>query len=117
LSSLSREKPQPAHARVIFWDLLTFERLLTGPVVHIIYWCGLAIIALIGFAAVGAAVGLSIRGEGLEKLIALPALVVGALVVMALALLWRALCEFYVAIFRISDDLHALRQAELDGRK
>ena len=117
MSSLSREKPQPAHARVIFWDLLTFERLLTGPVVHIIYWCGLAIIALIGFAAVGAAVGLSIRGEGLEKLIALPALVIGALVVMALALLWRALCEFYVAIFRISDDLHALRQAELDGRK
>ena len=102
---------------MIFWDLLTFERLLTGPVVHVIYWCGLAIIALIGFAAVGAAVGLSIRGEGLEKLIALPALVVGALVVMALALLWRALCEFYVAIFRISDDLHALRQAELDGRK
>jgi hypothetical protein len=97
---------------VIFWDLLTFERLLTGPVVHVIYWCGLAIIALIGFAAVGAAVGLSIRGEGLEKLVALPALVVGALVVLALALLWRAACEFYLAVFRISDDLHALRQSQ-----
>ena len=97
---------------MIFWDLLTFERLLTGPVVHVIYWCGLALIALIGFAAVGAAVGLSIRGEGLEKLVALPALVAGALVVLALALLWRAMCEFYVAVFRISDDLHALRQAD-----
>jgi hypothetical protein len=112
LSSPSRERPQPGHARIIFWDLLTFEKLLTGPVVHIIYWCGLAVIALMGFAAVGAAVGLSIRGEGLEKLIALPALVVGALVVMGLALLWRALCEFYVAIFRISDDLHAFRQSQ-----
>lgn len=112
MNSPSRERPQPDHVRVIFWDLLTFERLLTGPVVHIIYWCGLAIIALMGFAAVGAAVGLSIRGDGLEKLIALPALVVGALVVLALALLWRALCEFYVAIFRISDDLHALRQSQ-----
>lgn len=112
LNSPSRERPQPGHARIIFWDLLTFERLLTGPIVHVIYWCGLAIIALIGFAAVGAAVGLSIRGEGLEKLIALPALVVGALVVLALALLWRALCEFYVAIFRISDDLHALRKSQ-----
>ena len=97
---------------MIFWDLLTFERLLTGPVVHVIYWCGLALIALLGFAAVGAAVGLSIRGEGLEKLVALPALVAGALVVMGLALLWRAMCEFYVAVFRISDDLHALRQAD-----
>jgi hypothetical protein len=112
LNSPSREKPEVRHGRTIFWDLLTFERLLTGPVVHIIYWCGLALISLIGFAAVGAAVGLSVRGEGLEKLIALPALVVGALVVLGLALLWRAVCEFYVAVFRISDDLHALRQAE-----
>lgn len=112
MNSPSREKPRPAHARVIFWDLLTFERLLTGPVVHIIYWCGLAIIALIGFAAIGAAVGLSIRGEGPERLIALPALAVGLLVVLGLALLWRAMCEFFVAVFRISDDLHALRQSQ-----
>ena len=111
MNSPSREKPQPAHARVIFWDLLTFDRLLTGPVVHIIYWCGLGLIILGGFAVVGAAVGLSIRGDGVEKLIALPALVAGALVVLGLALLWRAMCEFYVAIFRISDDLHALRQS------
>ena len=97
---------------MIFWDLLTFERLLTGPVVHIIYWCGLGIISLIGFGAVGLAVGLSIRSEGLERLIALPALVVGALVVLGLALLWRAMCEFFVAVFRISDDLHALRQSQ-----
>ena len=87
MNSPSRERPQPGHARIIFWDLLTFEKLLTGPVVHIIYWCGLAVIAL-------------------------PALVVGALVVMGLALLWRALCEFYVAIFRISDDLHAFRRSQ-----
>jgi hypothetical protein len=84
---------------VIFWDLLTFERLLTGPVVHVIYWCGLGVIALGGFAVVGAAVGLTI-------------LVAGALVVAGLALLWRAMCEFYIAVFRISDDLHALRQME-----
>ena len=95
----------------MFWDMLTFDRLLTGPVVHVIYWCGLGLIALAGFGVVGAAVGLSIRGEGVEKLIALPALVAGALVVLGLALLWRAMCEFYVAIFRISDDLRALRES------
>ena len=97
---------------MIFWDLLTFDRLLTGPVVHIIYWCGLGVIILAGFGVVGAAVGLTIRGEGAEKLIALPALVAGALVVAAVALIWRAICEFYVAIFRISDDLRALRESK-----
>ena len=51
-----------------------------------------------------------------EKLIAVPALVAGALVVLIMALLWRALCEFYVAIFRISDDLRALREAGDAGR-
>jgi hypothetical protein len=96
---------------VNFWDLLTFERLLTGPVVHIIYWCGLGLIILFGFGVVGAAVGLTLRGEGIEKLIGLPVLVAGALVVLGLALLWRAVCEFYVAIFRISDDLRALRES------
>ena len=79
MNSPSQEKPQLRVKQDSFhaWDLLTFERLITGPVVHIIYWCGLGIIALIGFGAVGAAVGLSVRGEGLEKLIALPALVFG----------------------------------------
>jgi hypothetical protein len=112
LSSPSREKPEARQRRASVWDLLTFERLLTGSVIHIIYWCGLAGIALIGFAAIGAAVGLSVRGEGVEKLIALPALVIGGLIVIALALVWRAMCEFFVAVFRISEDLHALRQSQ-----
>jgi hypothetical protein len=42
-------------------------------------------------------------------------LVGGLLVVAALVLLWRSFCELYVAIFRLSDDLHALRlQAEAE---
>jgi hypothetical protein len=111
LSSPSLETPRgPGRAKSS--DLLTFDRLLTAPVIHIIYWCGLGLILLAGFAVIGAAAGLMLRGQGAaEKLIALPALVAGALLVVILALLWRALCEFYVAIFRISDDLRALREA------
>jgi hypothetical protein len=105
------EKPHGS-AKVKSWDLLTFDRLLTAPAIHIIYWSGLGLIVLAGFAVIGAAVGLILRGEGVaEKLIALPTLVAGALIILILALLWRALCEFYVAIFRISDDLRALRRA------
>jgi hypothetical protein len=33
------------------------------------------------------------------------------LIVSGMALIWRAFCEFYVAIFRIGDDLAALRRA------
>jgi hypothetical protein len=96
------------------WDLLTFDRLVTGPVIHLIYWAGLGVISLVAFSSVGAAVGVALRESSiLGKLLALPVAVAGLLVAGALVLLWRAFCEFYVAIFRISDDLRALRhQAE-----
>ena len=42
-------------------------------------------------------------------LLAIPVLVGGLLVMAALVLLWRSFCEFYVAIFRISEDLPVLR--------
>ena len=45
------------------WDLLTFDRLLTGPLIHLIYWAGLGVIALLGFFVLGAAVGLALRED------------------------------------------------------
>jgi hypothetical protein len=100
----------------MLWELLTFERMLTGPVLHLIYWAGLGIVALFGFSALGAGVGLAIKSITAKDLsgilIALPVLVGGLLAVVAMALIWRAICEFYVAVFRIADDLHALRQAD-----
>ena len=96
----------------VLWDLLTFDRLLTGPVVHLIYWSGLGLMLMASFGVIGAFVGFLMRGDTVvEKLLALPVLVAGLLVVGALTLTWRAFCEFYVAIFRISDDLAALRRA------
>lgn len=95
----------------ILWDLLSFERLMTNSVVHLIYWAGLALIALVAFGAVGAAVGVALREASLwGVLLAIPVLIAGLLVIGALVLLWRSFCEFYVAIFRISDDLAALRR-------
>jgi hypothetical protein len=96
-----------------FWDILTFERLLTGPVIHLIYWAGLGIIALFGFFVLGASIGLALRDENwLGLLLAVPIFVAGLLAVAALVLLWRGMCEFYVAVFRISDDLRALRRSD-----
>jgi hypothetical protein len=105
--------PRPDGARnSLLWDMLTFERLMTGPLIHLIYWCGLGLIALFGFTVVGASVGVAIRGGAIEgTILAIPVLVAGLLVLVALALLWRGACEFYLAVFRIADDLRLLRVA------
>ena len=103
--------PAAQRRRGLLWELLTFERMLTGPVTHLVYWAGLALVSLIAFGSVGAAVGLWIRsgwGEGL--LLAVPTIVVGLLVAGALALIWRSACEFFVAVFSIAEDLRAIRQ-------
>ncbi len=94
------------------WGVLTFDRLITGPVIHLVYWAGLGVIVIGAFSVVGAAIGVALReGSWGAVLLAIPVLVVGLLVVAATGLIWRAFCEFYVAIFRIGDDLAALRRA------
>ena len=94
----------------LLWDLITFERLMTNQVIHLIYWAGLAIIALGAFGTIGAAVGVAIRDPfPFGILLAIPVIVGGLLVMAALILLWRSFCEFYVAIFKISEDLSVLR--------
>ena len=96
----------------MLWGLMSFETLITSQVIHLIYWSGLGITALVGFGFIGTAVGVAIREQSpFGFLLAIGVLVGGALVIGILALLWRAFCELYVALFRLSDDIHALRKA------
>ena len=93
------------------WNLLTFDRMVAGEIILLIYWAGLGVIALLGFSMVGAGVGLALREDGLSGwLLGAPVLIGGLLAMVALTLLWRATCEFYIAIFRISEDLRFLRR-------
>jgi hypothetical protein len=93
------------------FSLLTFERMITGPVIHLVYWAGLGVLLLAAFGVAGASIGVAIKEHSLETvLIAFPTLIGGLLIVLAGGLLWRAFCEFYVVIFRIGDDLTALRK-------
>jgi hypothetical protein len=90
--------------------MLTFEKLMTSQVIHLIYWAGLGMIAVGVFGFIGAAVGVAIRDPfPFGLLLAIPVVVLGLLAMGALLLLWRSFCEFYVAIFKISDDLGVLR--------
>lgn len=104
----NRPKGQGAQ---FLWDLLTFERLMTSTVVHLVYWAGLGVISIMAFGVLGATVGVAIReGTILGVLLAIAVLGVGLLGVAVAVLLWRSFCEFYVTIFRISEDLAAMRQ-------
>jgi len=94
------------------WDILTFERMLTGPMIHLVYWAGLGVLVIAGFGVAGASVAIAVRERTLETvLLAIPTLIGGLLVVVCGGVVWRAFCEFYVVIFRIGDDLSALRRA------
>ena len=88
--------------------------MITGPVIHLVYWSGLGVIVLAAFGVIGASLGVAIRALSERTwdtlLVVIPGLVGGLLMVLAGGLLWRAFCEFYVVIFRIGDDLSALRR-------
>ena len=103
-------------------NILTFETMITGPVIHLVYWAGLGVILLAAFGVIGASLGVGIRAISEKSwetlLVVIPGLVGGLLIVLAGGLLWRAFCEFYVVIFRIGDDLGALRRvAEEEQRR
>ena len=103
---------QTAPEKVRLADLLSLERSLAAPVTQLMYLAGLGLILLIGFGVIGAFVGAALREGSLEGLLlAIPAFVGGLLGVAVAALLWRWMCEFYVAVFRIADDLGALRRS------
>jgi hypothetical protein len=105
----------PRRSRGFFSSILTFETMITGPVIHLVYWSGLGVIVVAAFGVVGASLGVGIRAISERSwetlLVIIPGLVGGLLIVIAGGLLWRAFCEFYVVIFRIGDDLSALRRA------
>ena len=114
MTPIKGDAARPA-ARGRIWALLTFDRLITGQVLHLVYWAGLSIIVVAAFAVIGASIGVAIREPGLASfLLAIPVLVIGLLGVIVLGLLWRAFCEFYVVVVLISDDLSALRRSS-DG--
>lgn len=95
--------------------MLTLDRMLTGQVIHLVYWAGLCAIAMIVFAVIGAAAGQALGGGLQGLLLALPILVVGLIVAAAMGLLWRSFCEFYLTVFRIGEDLRAMRAASEAG--
>ncbi len=107
-----RSANRPDRPNSMLWNLLTLERLMTGSLVHLVYWFGLGVIALGGFGAIGGAVGMALREGPLMGIVAaIPVAVAGLLVISALAIIWRSFCEFYVVVIQIGEDLRVLRRS------
>lgn len=111
-----RSASRPDRSDSVLWRLLTLDQLLTGSLVHLVYWFGLGVIALGGFGAIGASVGTALReGFPMGILLGIALATAGLLVIAALAIVWRSFCEFYVVIIGIGEDLRALRQSSEAG--
>lgn len=99
-----------ARPRDIWLDLFTFNRLLSKPIVHIIYWCGLGLLLISACGVLGVAIGQAIKdGSVMGWVLSLPVLIIGWLSILVCIMLWRAACEFFLAVLSIAEDLSALR--------
>ncbi len=77
-------------------DLLSFNRMITPVFIHVIYWIGIVAVLLAGFGVVAG-------GGGILK--GLLEMVVGVIVV-------RVGCEVLIVLFRINDNLAAIRNSK-----
>jgi len=95
----------------IYNSLLTFDRLVTKPVVHMVYWAGLGLLFLAACGVAGVAVGSALHdSDPMGWLLAFGMTVIGWLLILIGVLVWRAACEFYMAVLSIAEDLRTLRQ-------
>lgn len=92
-------------------NFLTFDKLIGTSLIKVLYYIGLAGIALYTVVTVLAGLGMMFTqsfGGGLLMVIA-------ALFGLVISLLfWRFICEIYILFFRISDDLRDIKNMK-DG--
>jgi multisubunit Na+/H+ antiporter MnhG subunit len=90
---------------------LSFEKLMAGGLVKVVYWIGLVGIVLGTLFAFFNAFGL-FRFDAGSAFVAL----IGAPIGGVLALVfWRVICELYLVLFRISDQLKEMNDALVKG--
>ena len=95
----------------IYNSLLTFDRLVTKPVVHIVYWAGLCLFFLGACIIAGVSIGSALHdSDAMGWLLAFGMTVGGWLLILIGMLVWRSACEFYMAVLSIAEDLRTLRQ-------
>jgi len=90
---------------------VNFDKLIGTKLIFFLYWLGLIGIALGGLAGIFNGFG-SMRYSFVTGLGMIIASIIGA----ALAVLfWRFICEVYLLLFRMSDDLREIKNMKSGG--
>src|SRR3569623_1919958 len=111
MSRIIRQVFGTTRPRDIWSTLLTFEQLVTRPMVHIVYWAGLGLLIIFGCGWLGIMSGTGLKDASLMGwLLSFGVGVAGLLGVLIAMLAWRSACEFYMAVMSIAEDLRHLRQ-------
>lgn len=86
-------------------QFMSFDKLIGSKLIVVIYWLGLIGIALGTVAGVFG--GLAMMGSGFfEGLGAIIVTLIGAVVGL---LFWRFVCEMYLLLFRMADDVRDIK--------
>lgn len=109
--SILRQVFGSSRPKDIWRSLISLEKLTTRPIIHILYWLGLAIFVIAACGVLGISIGTAIN-ETLPWgiFLALPVLIIGWFSIMIGILIWRAFCEFFMAVLNIAEDLRYIRQ-------
>ena len=97
--------------RDVWLNLFTFDQILTRPIIHVVYWCGLGLLFIFALGWLGIMIGTGIKDASVMGwLLSFGLIVIGFLGFLIAVLAWRSLCEFYMAVMNIAEDLRYLRQ-------
>ena len=88
-----------------FRDLFQWERFVTPSIIKLFFWLTVALIILFGLSGIGSAVQMMATSAGVGVFMLL-----GSLLGMAIGMLFaRIVAEFVLIVFRINEDLGAIR--------
>ncbi len=88
---------------------LNFDKLIGASLIKIIYFVGLALI-IIGTLIMMLS---SLGALGSEPFAALGAFIIAPVFGVISILFWRFICELYILLFRMSDDLRDIKNEKL----
>jgi hypothetical protein len=87
-------------------EFLSFRKMITPIFIQVVFWIGVALCVIIGISQI--VMGANSYGGGAVVLMGLITLVIGPLFV-------RIYCELLILLFRIHDELVAMRGALIPG--
>jgi hypothetical protein len=89
-------------------DFVTFDKMIAPIIIKIIFWIGVGMSVLGGAFWTLTGLGTLLLSHSITGLV----IALGGMLAMALGILWtRLICELYIVVFLIHDDLAVIRKS------